>query len=347
VSNRQHFHRILERLLETNLRVLLLTSRPEDLPQNVTHLLEVEDCRVIASGPRRTVLSASHKPTRRKKNRQLSLVTASLGGMDGALPQQFVSRTAKANTAAPRALVELRDVTVRYGATTILNRVSWTLREGESWALLGPNGSGKTTLLSLIQGDNPQAYTNQVIVFGRRRGTGESIWQLKKQIGWVSPELQLHFDDQLSVIDAVLSGFYDTIGVFEEMTARQLAAARRWLGRFDLKQYAFAPLFSLSAGLQRMTLLARALVKQPRLLILDEPCQGLDPVHRDLIVNQVDRLIRAGSVSAIFVTHRLEEIPASIELVLRLSKGQSAQMSATPNRRESKSEGIAEPGLPS
>src|SRR6185369_14297679 len=201
-------------------------------------------------------------------------------------------------------LIELRNVTVQYGNAVILRNLHWIVREGESWALLGPNGSGKTTLLSLILGDNPQAYVNHVVVFGKRRGDGQSVWQLKKHIGWVSPELQLHFDDTASVFEVVASGFYETIGLFQRPTPRQAAAARRWLKRFDLINSADLPLFSLSAGLQRMTLLARALVKNPRLLILDEPCQELDSAHRDLILQKVDALIRARSVTAIFVSHR-------------------------------------------
>ena len=213
---------------------------------------------------------------------------------------------------------------MQYGEVVVLRGINWTVCQGESWALLGPNGSGKTTLLSLIQGDHPQAYTNQVTVF-RRRGTGQSVWELKRQIGWVSPELQLHFDDTVSVFDVVVSGFQETIGVFQAPTSRQAAASRRWLRHFGLLDSAHDPLFSLSAGLQRMTLLARALVKQPRLLILDEPCQGLDPAHRRLIIQNVDALIRAGAITAIFVTHRPEEIPGSVKKVLRLGKGRRPQ----------------------
>jgi molybdate transport system ATP-binding protein len=212
----------------------------------------------------------------------------------------------------------MRNVTVQYGSNVILRGLNWSIQEGESWALLGPNGSGKTTLLSLILGDHPQVYTNEIFAFGKRRGSGESVWHIKKHIGWVSPELQLHFDDTVSVSSVVLSGFHETIGLFETPTPRQSAATRRWLRRFGLLEFADLPLFSLSAGLQRMTLLARALVKNPRLLILDEPCQGLDPFHRDLIIRSVDDLIRNHAVTAIFVSHRPEEIPASIRRVLRL-----------------------------
>jgi molybdate transport system ATP-binding protein len=217
-------------------------------------------------------------------------------------------------------LVHLRNVSVRYGTATILTGINWTVRSGESWALLGPNGSGKTTLLSLILGDNPQAYMNDVVVFGKQRGSGESIWDIKKFIGWVSPELHVHFDDSATCVDVVESGFRDSIGLFEPATPRERAAAKRWLKEFHLLQFANEPLFALSAGLQRMVLLARALVKNPRLLILDEPCQGLDAAHRDFFVREVDALLRSGSVTAIYVTHRSEEIPPSIKRVMRMSK---------------------------
>ena len=143
-------------------------------------------------------------------------------------------------------LVRLRNVTVRYGNTVILHDLNWTIRAGESWALLGPNGSGKTTLLSLILGDNPQVYTNDVVVFGRQRGSGESVWDIKKHIGWVSPELHLHFNDSATCFEVVASGFHDTVGLFQPPTARQRTAARRWLARFRTARIrASAPLFPL------------------------------------------------------------------------------------------------------
>ena len=329
-SMREHFHQFLERLLKTKLRVLLLTTRAEDLPKHITHILYVEGCRVVAAGPRVKILgreSATRRcflgdkpPANRNVFRRSDGTKRSFSrpGIDS-------SRASKGQGGAK--LVELRQVTVRYGANTILSDVNWTVQEGESWALVGRNGAGKTTLLSLIQGDNPQAYVNHVEVFGRRRGTGESIWELKKRIGWVSPELQLHFDGSVTVLEAVLSGFEETIGLYVAPGRAQVAAARQWLVRFGLMKWAQAPLFSLSVGLQRMTLLARAMVKLPRLLILDEPCQGLDQGHRQLVLRNVEELIRAGRVTVLFVTHRPEEIPASIKHVLRLSKARYEALS--------------------
>jgi len=301
-ATRAHFHEALEHLMSTPVRVLLLTTRIEDLPAHITHLLCVRDCRVVEAGPCRPQQLGQGRVRQR--------------------PVRIGRACKPANPSTScwdrHPIIRLRNVTVRYGSTIILRDLNWTVYAGDSWALLGPNGSGKSTLLSLISGDNPQAYMNEVEVFGKRRGSGESIWELKKLIGWVSPELQLHFSERINCFDAVASGFRETIGLFKRLTPSQRATTRRWLRRFHLLVFAQTPLFALSAGLQRMVLLARALVKSPRLLLLDEPCQGLDEAHRNLIIETVDGLIRSGSITAIYVTHRLEEIPPSIRQVKRL-----------------------------
>jgi molybdate transport system ATP-binding protein len=206
----------------------------------------------------------------------------------------------------------LKDVAVRYGDRTIIEGINWSIYAGESWALIGPNGSGKTTLLSLIMGDHPQAYMNEVIVFGKRRGSGESIWALKKNIGAVSPELHLHFNGHATCNEVILSGFSDSIGLVEEATARQKTMAGSWLKRFEIANFSDMPLQGLSLGWQRMVLLGRALVKSPKLLILDEPCQGLDPKNARKLLSLIDRIIREQRATVIYVTHRIEEIPLSI-----------------------------------
>ena len=342
-ATRGHFHALLERLMDTPLRVLLITTRVEDLPRHVTHVLCVAQCRVVAAGPRGAILSLP-----RVKRLFATGMGGTWGGVrsgraggkqSGDISGKLLRRGAWAGCCGqecPRSgtggskgrrgaqdspaieLVRLRKVTVRYGNTVILRNINWTIRAGESWALLGPNGSGKTTLLSLILGDNPQVYTNDVVVFGRQRGDGESVWDIKKHIGWVSPELHLHFNDGATCFEVVGSGFFDTVGLYQPLSARQRSAARSWLGRFQLLEVADDPLYSLSAGLQRMVLLARALVKNPRLLILDEPCHGLDSAHRNLFVQAVDGLIRAGTATVAYVTHQHDEIPTSINRVLRL-----------------------------
>lgn len=303
-ANRAYFRAVLERLMAGSLRVLFITTRPEDVPRHVTHTLYVDGCRVLAAGRRGEVLSRMHVAP------------------EPAVPAG-PHRRSRAEAATGEEVVRLRDVTVRYGRQTVLQGVNWTIHAGESWALLGPNGSGKSTLLSLILGDNPQVYNNDVTIFGTPRGSGESIWDIKKRIGWVSPELQLHFDDEATCFEVVASGFHETLGLFELPTPRRRAAVKDALRHFGLLRMAETPLYALSAGVQRMVLLARALVKRPTLLILDEPCQGLDAGHRRFFIHELDKVIRTGEISVVFVTHRPEEIPSSIRRVLRLNAGRA------------------------
>jgi len=303
---RQRFSSVLQRLMASSLRVLFICSRAEDVPEPVTHVFEVRDCEVVRAGPR--------LPKERHPHLEVS------AGLRRARPRRPLRHG--------RVLVALRDVTVRYGDAVILDRLTWTIYAGESWALLGPNGSGKSTILSLILGDHPQAYGNDVVVFGHPRGSGESIWQIKRRIGWVSPELQTHFSQEATCFEVVASGFLDTNGLFEEPTPRQRRAALEWLERFGLLPSAETPLFALSAGLQRMALLARALVKGPSLLLLDEPCQGLDNEHCSSFVRMMNALMRERAATVVYVTHREEEIPSAITRVLRLGNLSSASRRA-------------------
>jgi molybdate transport system ATP-binding protein len=305
-KSRANFLRNLRKLMKSRLQIILLSTRVEDLPSGITHLLRVKDCRMISVGPK-------HRAAKTITNRDHSAARA-----------RCPASNSKPGT---EPLIELRNVTVRYGRAIILKGVNWKVRAGQSWALLGPNGSGKTTLLSLLLGDHPQVYQNDVRLFGKPRGAGESIWELKQRIGWVSPEMHLHFDETVTCFEAVASGFHDTVGLFEPSSRAQEKSTRLWLKRFDLAEWANEPLFALSAGQQRMALLARALVKNPRLLVLDEPGQGLDSAHRQLFLRTIDRLLRQGKETAIYVTHCEDEIPRSITRILRLSNGRARVVS--------------------
>lgn len=304
---RRHVRGLIEHLMLSPLRVLILTTRLEDLPHGVTHLAFVDDCQLKSVGLKAAML---RRPDLRR--------ALALDGRGSLRPQPLLRRVATGSSGSGRILVRFAGLDLRYGRRQVLHNFNWTIREGESWALVGPNGSGKTTLLSLIAGDNPQAYAHEVEVLGHRRGSGESIWELKRKIGWISPELQLHFNAGLTCFDVVGSGFNETIGLFEPLTRAQRRATFESLKEFDLEEHASEPLFNLSPGLQRTVLLARAAVKRPRLLIADEPCQGLDPRHRRRVVSAIDRLTRARAVTVLYATHRPDEMPSSIQHVMRL-----------------------------
>jgi molybdate transport system ATP-binding protein len=214
-------------------------------------------------------------------------------------------------------LIELKDVTVRHRGVALIEHLSWTVRPLEHWALCGPNGSGKTTLLRLITGEHPQAYANRVRVFGRARGES-ALRELLAGIGAVSPELQVRYRKHLPVLDVLLSGYYDSIGLYRRATPAQTRHARRWLEALGINALAGKPFPHLSQGEQRMVLLARAMIKPPQLLILDEPCQGLDRSNRRRILEAVDRIAASGATTILFVTHHADELPACIQQRLEL-----------------------------
>jgi molybdate transport system ATP-binding protein len=297
-ASRDSFRETLEHLMTSGLHVLIATTRPEDLPSSITHILELNRLRVVSQ--------RTHH--RQKPGKRM------LRGI-GSLSPGIKPRPYPASTTPP--VVRLEKVAVNYGEVKVLENISWTIREGDRWALLGRNGSGKSTLLGLITGDHPQAYVNNVEVFGKRRGEGDSVWETKKHIGLVSPEVHLHFDGECSCFDVVASGFYDSVGLFERPTVRERERVRSWLARLRLRCGAEA-FSSRSLGEQRMVLIARAMVKEPRLLILDEPCQGMDSRHRKLVMQTVDQIARSHQATILYVTHRQDEIPGSIDKELRL-----------------------------
>jgi len=218
-------------------------------------------------------------------------------------------------------MVELKNVSVRYGEKVVLKNVSWTVRAGEKWLLQGPNGSGKSTLLSLLNGDHPQAYAADIWLFGTKRGSGESIWDIKEKIGIISPEMHWYFDKSATVWHTVASGFYDSIGWFIDVKYEEKKRMEQLLDFFDLLPYKNQLLHTLPLGKQRLTLLARTIIKNPQLLILDEPCQGLDIAQTTHFNAVVDELCAHGK-TLIYVGHYESQLPSCIDHKLILEKGE-------------------------
>ncbi|MFO0825403.1 MAG: ATP-binding cassette domain-containing protein [Gemmataceae bacterium] len=216
-------------------------------------------------------------------------------------------------------VVDLRNVIVSHGGKRILDSISWTVKAGERWAVVGPNGSGKTTLLSLLCGDHPQAYSNDIRLFGRQRGSGETIWDVKRNVGLVSPEFHLYFTEPLTADRAAATGFFDALAD-RDTTPEQDARVRELFAAFGIANLHGKPFRTLSTGEQRLVLLARALVKRPPLLILDEPFQGLDADRVETCRAFLDRELLPEQ-TLLFVTHELAELPQSVTKTLRLDRG--------------------------
>ena len=209
--------------------------------------------------------------------------------------------------------VKLENVNVAYGDKKILTNIRWQINYGERWLLQGVNGSGKSTLISLITGDHPQAYANKVFLFDKKRGSGESIWDIKRKIGFVSPELHWYFDKTISVYNTIASGFFDTIGVYKKLSDEQHNVVQQWLSFLNFTTKSQFSLSTLSTSQQRLALLARALVKNPSLLVLDEPCQGLDEQQVKDFVALVDDLCNQSNKTLIYVSHYENEFPTCID----------------------------------
>jgi len=237
----------------------------------------------------------------------------------------IAKKSIPSNQLAPdfSATIEMKNVSVKYGDKQILQNIDWKINRGEKWLLKGHNGAGKSTLLSLITGDNPQAYANEIYLFDKRRGSGESIWDIKKNIGYVSPELQWYFDNTVNCFQAAASGLFDTIGLFKHINKEQEEQVNKWLDYFELTAYKSKLLSALSASQQRLALLARAMVKNPPLLILDEPCQGLDQIQKNNFIELVDALCEDDQRTLIYVSHYAEEVPTAVNKMILLEHGKS------------------------
>lgn len=217
-------------------------------------------------------------------------------------------------------MVSLNNVSVIYPAEKVFENLNWQINCGQHWQLSGPNGSGKTSLLQLITGDHPQCYSNDIQVFGFQRGSGESIWDIKQHIGLLSNTLHLAHRVNCSVMHVILSGFYDSIGLYQQPTSEQVRLAEQWLTLIGLLVSKDQPFQQLSFGDQRLCLVVRAMVKHPALLILDEPCNGLDDLNRQRVLRLIERICQSSTTSVIYVNHHMDDKICGISHYLELGK---------------------------
>lgn len=357
-ANRHQLYLLLDELRASGYKIILI-CREEELPPAITHILNLEKQEAISYtaeefGQRMNAVRiagredapdaapADSAPGIKNTRAAAQLAGLSASGLSASgnqLAQASGNRSAQPaglGTAAlspikfPRpetgsadfkTAVSMRNVGIAYGAITILTAINWEILKGERWVLTGPNGSGKSTLLSLIYGDHPQAYAQDLHLFDRKRGSGESIWDIKKKIGFLSPEMQVFFPRDQSTLKTILSGLSDTMGLFRRATAPETDLAMELMECLGITELADMLFRQLSTGEQRLVLLARALIKNPPLLILDEPCQGLDAHHRNQFISLVDQLCTQADKTLIYVSHYQEDFPACASLEFSLPGG--------------------------
>ncbi|WP_051328119.1 ATP-binding cassette domain-containing protein [Desulfatirhabdium butyrativorans] len=292
--------RFTDHLIESGIQVILVTHRFEEIPSRLTHALCLQNGRIFRQGPIEIL-------------RNKRLITK-------LYPVHSKAVSFTENTSIPgstgigdsfSALIRMKNVCVAHGRTKILDHIDWEVHPGENWLICGPNGAGKSTLIRLITADEPQAYANEIELFGKKRGTGESIWEIKQKIGLISSEFQIRYRGAatpMSAFQVVLSGFFDSVGLYRNASSAQRQIAGQWLQRIGMAQYGERIFAHLSYGEQRMILIARAMVKSPVLLILDEPFEGLDYANRRMLLNLIDDIGINTPTGIIYVTHRKDRL---------------------------------------
>jgi len=290
-GTRQQLRDLMKLLAEERqLEIMMVVSRREDIPDYVTDVISIGD---IPDGDG-TGLSEEKR-------------------------QSILNLPYNENDYHTDEVVNMHKVSITYGDRTILKELDWQVRNGEHWVLTGPNGSGKSTLLSLVCADNPQGYACDISLFGRQRGSGESIWEIKRHIGYVSPEMHRSYHRDIPALQIVASGLKDSVGLYARTTPEEQDICRWWMDIFNIGHLAERSFLKMSSGEQRLVLLARAFVKDPELLILDEPLHGLDNMNRRLAKDVIETFCQRKNKTLIFVSHYNEERPACIDHEMTLN----------------------------
>lgn len=300
------------RQVSGQLPMVLVINRFDELPDFVTHVALLEQGRLQATA------ETSDAVALQLIGQLLHLKTTEID-IPGAIAEESPPPL---NPADP--LVNIRDACIRYTDNLVFEHLDWRIEAGQHWQLTGPNGSGKTSLLNLITGDHPQCYRNDIFVFGYRRGSGESIWDIKRHTGYVSSALQWDYRVSISCRNVIISGFYDSIGLYTRATDLQKEVATQWLRMLGFQQRAAQSFNRVSYGDQRLLLIARAMVKHPHLLILDEPCFGLDDMNRQRVLALIEKICAGSETTVIYVNHHAHDRIEGIHNYLTLGNPGSA-----------------------
>lgn len=336
----EFFQKMVKRQNEGSLNgtsIILAMERYHEIPDSITNVLEFTDKKVSFCGTKKeyeSLLAERNALKEQARSAEKQEFLSQLSEAQGAVVAEAVSEAgagvpesdSDAQNSPENALVCMNGVNVGWDGRQVLKDFSWTVLPGQHWFIRGPNGSGKTTLLELITGDNKQVYCNDVWLFGRKRGTGESIWDIKKNLGIVSYRLHVEYRmvGGTCLEDVIISGFRDSIGLYEQKTDMEISAAKKWLKLAGFEGRETESFGSLSYGEQRAVLIMRAAVKSPKLLILDEPCHGLDEQYRQKILDLLETVALSGTTTLLHVTHDPTEVLEAEKHILELCPGEES-----------------------
>jgi molybdate transport system ATP-binding protein len=315
-KSRNALAKIINDLMGGSMHVILITHRFAEIVPNITHVLLLKHGKIFKSGKKEDVFTdANIDRVYEIEDRPIENYPQKIS--------RTISAAEKKGSPSARILIEMKNVAVKYGRQLILDQFNWRVKEGENWTILGPKGAGKSTVLTLILGDNLQAYANEIYLFGKRRGSGESIWDIKKQIGLISADLQIRQHKNINAFDVVCSGFFDSNGLYKRCRPEELAIATEWTHFIGIDELAEHKFGRLSHGQRQLVLIARAMVKYPDILILDEPFQGLDIKNRTKILDIFEYIGSQTRTNLIYVPNQGEEALTCITHVLNMDHGRA------------------------
>ncbi|MCD7962825.1 MAG: ATP-binding cassette domain-containing protein [Rikenellaceae bacterium] len=293
IESRKVLTEALRNLIYANkTQVIFIFSSSDNAPDFVTHILPLDKMKILPS------LTYSQFFTQKNLNLNIAEKIETVHSHE--------------------SIIDMKNISVKYGSKVIIDNFNWQICKGQKWALKGGNGKGKSTILSLINADHPQAYSNEIKIFGTRRGPGQSIWDVKKRIGYISPEMHTFYYQNIPAIDVVCSGLYDTIGNVKQYNKKEKTRSRKWFEKLEITHLKNRSFTKLSSGEQRLVLIARTFVKEPELLILDEPLHGLDTENKIKVRKVIEDYTSNSDVTLIYVSHYENEFPGTINHIKTL-----------------------------
>ncbi|MBD3244598.1 MAG: ATP-binding cassette domain-containing protein [Candidatus Moranbacteria bacterium] len=316
-SSKKEFSGLLNALIgEKKIPLILVTHNKEEILTKINKILFLKDGKIFAKGGRKKILSSKLLKKFYNKDQNFKSISDKQGNSK---ILKFYQNPQK----VPDEYVKLKNINVIYGGKMILKNLDFSFKKGQNWLLTGPNGAGKSTLVKLITSSHLQSYSNEIWIFGKKRGKGQSIWEARAYLSWVSSELQLNYNKDIKVFEVIASGFFDSVGIYRTLSKDKENKVKAWIDFLKINKLQQKNFNLLSNGQKRIVLIARALVKSPLLLILDEPLNGLDPLNKQKVLKIIEKIIQFTFTNVLFIAHQVKGAPKGITNVMKLEQGKA------------------------